>query len=254
LVNGGVAKTKLATSVQTSLDKADTALQASDIAGLVNDQHTHSNKALLDTYAQTEANLADAVSKKHSHDNKAVIDGITAAKVSAWDSAEQNAKNYADGLAGNYATAAQGAKADTAIQDIVLGVDGEGPEQGVGGIVAFTLVFDEGEISNKDNPIGSSGSENAGTFGVIGDADINVTPMTDESAPNTIVGALSLAPATKAKIEGAVQEITYNCTANPAQETSGLKVTRAENSNSVNIEIDDSVTFIFDCGSAIKNI
>lgn len=49
--------------------------------------HSHSNKALLDTYTQTEANLADAVSKKHSHANSAVLDGITAEKVTAWDSA-----------------------------------------------------------------------------------------------------------------------------------------------------------------------
>ena len=30
-------------------------------------QHSHSNKDLLDTYTQTEANLAEAVAKKHSH-------------------------------------------------------------------------------------------------------------------------------------------------------------------------------------------
>ena len=36
--------------------------------------HDHSNKALLDTYTQTEANLADAVSKKHSHSNKTLLD------------------------------------------------------------------------------------------------------------------------------------------------------------------------------------
>ena len=41
----------------------------------------------------------------HSHANKAVIDGITAEKVAAWDAAEQNAKDYADGLANNYADA-----------------------------------------------------------------------------------------------------------------------------------------------------
>ena len=35
--------------------------------------------------------------------------------------AEQNAKNYADSLAGNYATAAQGAKADSALQSISAG-------------------------------------------------------------------------------------------------------------------------------------
>lgn len=47
--------------------------------------HSHSNKALLDTYTQTNANLADAVSKKHSHSNKTVLDGITAASVTSWD-------------------------------------------------------------------------------------------------------------------------------------------------------------------------
>ena len=62
--------------------------------------HSHSNKALLDTYTQTESDLADAVAKKHAHENKAVLDSITAVKVSAWDAAEANAissaKTYTD--------------------------------------------------------------------------------------------------------------------------------------------------------------
>ena len=62
------------------------------------DTHTHANKALLDTYTQTEANLADAVAKKHAHSNMDVLEAITAAKVAAWDAAEQAAKTYADGL------------------------------------------------------------------------------------------------------------------------------------------------------------
>lgn len=62
------------------------------------DTHTHGNKALLDTYTQTEANLADAVAKKHEHSNLVVLEGITSAKVTAWDAAEGNAKTYADGL------------------------------------------------------------------------------------------------------------------------------------------------------------
>lgn len=68
-------------------------------------KHEHTNKELLDSYTQTEANLADTVSKKHSHENSNVLDGITAEKVAAWDAAEQNAKDYADGLADNYADA-----------------------------------------------------------------------------------------------------------------------------------------------------
>lgn len=72
------------------LDERIQALEAID--------HEHANKALLDTYTQTEANLADAVSKKHSHTNATVLNGITAEKVAAWDAAEGNAKTHANGL------------------------------------------------------------------------------------------------------------------------------------------------------------
>lgn len=50
---------------------------ADDIETLQQEAHTHSNKDLLDTYEQTEANLADAVSKKHSHSNKELLDTYT---------------------------------------------------------------------------------------------------------------------------------------------------------------------------------
>ena len=58
------------------------------------------------------ARIATLEGKAHEHANKTVLDGITAAKVSAWDAAEQNAKDYADSLSGNYD--AKGA-ADTAL-------------------------------------------------------------------------------------------------------------------------------------------
>lgn len=53
-----------------------------------------------------EDNLSSALKEKvnaaaegnHSHSNKTVLDGITADKVAAWDAAEQNAKDYVDGL------------------------------------------------------------------------------------------------------------------------------------------------------------
>lgn len=47
--------------------------------------HSHANKALLDTYTQTEEDLADAVAKKHAHENKAVLDGITSTTVAEWN-------------------------------------------------------------------------------------------------------------------------------------------------------------------------
>ena len=48
------------------------------IDALERDQHTHSNKSLLDTYQQTEASLKAAVQQKHEHGNKNVLDGIEA--------------------------------------------------------------------------------------------------------------------------------------------------------------------------------
>ena len=60
------------------------------------DTHTHGNKALLDTYTQTEANLADAVAKKHEHANKAELDLIASGDKAKWDAAEGNAKSYTD--------------------------------------------------------------------------------------------------------------------------------------------------------------
>lgn len=84
--------------------------------------HSHANKDLLDTYTQTEADLADAVAKKHEHANKDVLDGITAAKVTAWDAAEGNAKAYADGLAKNYDAAGSAAQALTDAKAYVDGM------------------------------------------------------------------------------------------------------------------------------------
>lgn len=62
--------------------------------------------ALANLDEVAENNLAAALKEKintaaegnHSHANKTVLDGITAEKVAAWDAAEQNAKNYVDGL------------------------------------------------------------------------------------------------------------------------------------------------------------
>lgn len=95
-----------------------TAAQLTALAGRVTTlegaSHTHANKALLDTYTQTEANLADAVAKKHVHANATELDKIADGDKAKWDAMEQNAKDYADGLASNYdaAGSAAGALAD----------------------------------------------------------------------------------------------------------------------------------------------
>lgn len=82
-VTGAIAALKIGDYAKA----ADLTALAGRVTTLEGKAHTHSNKALLDTYTQTEANLADAVAKKHEHSNKAVLDGITAEKVTKWDEA-----------------------------------------------------------------------------------------------------------------------------------------------------------------------
>ena len=84
-VTGAIAALKIGDYAKA----ADLTALAGRVTTLEGKAHEHSNKALLDTYTQTEADLADAVTKKHEHSNKAVLDGITADKVAKWDSADE---------------------------------------------------------------------------------------------------------------------------------------------------------------------
>ena len=72
---------------------ADLTALAGRVTTLEGKAHEHANKALLDTYTQTEVDLADAVAKKHEHSNKTVLDGITAEKVAAWDKVSEKAND-----------------------------------------------------------------------------------------------------------------------------------------------------------------
>jgi len=54
-----------------------------DTTDAVANEHTHANKALLDTYDQTNTNLTSAVDLKHTHSNKTILDNITASFTSA---------------------------------------------------------------------------------------------------------------------------------------------------------------------------
>lgn len=81
--------------------------------------------------SELEEALAGA-NAPHSHENKAVLDGITAEKVSAWDAAEQAAKDYADGLNNAQTGVVSGiGNRVTALENTVNGVE----EGGVDGLV-----------------------------------------------------------------------------------------------------------------------
>lgn len=164
LVDGKVAKSKLAADVQASLAKADSALQEhQDISHLATTEALNSAKDELsaaietaktdaanqatvvlaeaqkyadgkasdldgrvqtleaidhDAYKAADTELKNELEGKinaidnHSHANKTVLDGITAEKVTAWDAAEQNAKDYADGKVTDLADGQVKANAD----------------------------------------------------------------------------------------------------------------------------------------------
>lgn len=94
----GNAKT-YADGLNTAMNTRVEALEAVD--------HTHTNKALLDTYTQTEENLADAVAKKHEHANKAELDKIVAGDVTKWN-----------GVVADHLVAADKAALEDAIGDV----------------------------------------------------------------------------------------------------------------------------------------
>lgn len=64
---------------------ADLTALAARVTALETDTHTHANKALLDTYTQTETDLADAVDKKHDHANAEELAKIATGDKAKWD-------------------------------------------------------------------------------------------------------------------------------------------------------------------------
>ena len=91
--------------------------------------------AWIQSHPEDAASMNEAIvnleKSAHTHGNKEVLDGVTADKVAAWDNAEKNAKDYADGLAKNYEVAGAAATAEKNAKAYVDGkVDGKFDEAG----------------------------------------------------------------------------------------------------------------------------
>ena len=61
--------------------------------------------AVADLASELASKITTLEGASHSHTNKTELDKIASGDVAKWNAAEQNAKNYADGLAKNYAAA-----------------------------------------------------------------------------------------------------------------------------------------------------
>ena len=104
----------LSEATKASLAKADTALQAADktaLEKLISDEATRATgvESGLNTRLTTAEGKLDTLNGEGAGSVKKAL---------------ADAKSYADGLASNYATAAQGAKADTALQEITTTANG----------------------------------------------------------------------------------------------------------------------------------
>lgn len=88
VVNIAVPTGDLASKDQVTEDDLEAGLKAK-VNAAAEGNHSHDNKALLDTYDQTNANLKDAVDKKHAHANAEELAKIANGDKAKWDTAAE---------------------------------------------------------------------------------------------------------------------------------------------------------------------
>lgn len=100
-----------------------TAADKTELEGDIAAAQAAAEKVANDNNAAMDTRMQAVEGKAHEHANKAELDKIADGDVAKWNAAEQNAKDYADGLAGNYdasgAAAAVQGETDKTVKDVV---------------------------------------------------------------------------------------------------------------------------------------
>ena len=249
-------------------DKADVA-SGLDTAGVAQVQGIKVNNATNADKANSLTDNAKAEVKAVKVDNathadtatKATQDGsgnvITATYETKADATQKlaDAKSYADGLAGNYATAAQGSKADSAVQSgsfagtaftktgTALSISQADARTALGlgsaAYTASTAYATAAQGALADTALQKADIATGTANGTIAVEGTNIAVAGLKSAAYTESSAYATA-AQGTKADSALQEI--KTTAN-----GGLKVT-----NKNQIDIDTNVVFVFNCGSSTE--
>lgn len=86
-ITDAYTKTEAETKIGEMISAATGDVKASDVQSALNTYKT-----------SNDARVAAVEADKHTHTNKTILDGVTSEKIAAWDAAQANAKEYADGL------------------------------------------------------------------------------------------------------------------------------------------------------------
>lgn len=174
--------------------------------------HSHDNKALLDTYTQTEANLADAVAKKHAHTFvEAELNKIADGDVAKWNAVAADHLTSADKTTLENAikeAKKAGTDANTALETYkvandarVLAVEEDIAEivDGTNGVLAQAKAYSDGKLATARTEISAEI-----------DADVKVVAddlagyKTSNDAAVAAVKATADAAAVKTEVETAL--------------------------------------------------
>lgn len=96
-------------ALNTKVGDIPSGSSATNVIAYVNEKVAAEGVAALKGRVETAEGEIDALqADSHTHANKAELDKVAEGDVAKWNAAEQNAKDYADGLAKNYAPAVHG--------------------------------------------------------------------------------------------------------------------------------------------------
>lgn len=217
----------LTDAVKEKLNKAHThSFADTDVEDAISKKHSH-------TF--TDADVEDAISKEHTHSfsDEAALNGITSAKVNAWDGAveKEHTHTFVETEL-NEIKAGDVAKWNTA--------EGKAHEHANADELALIVSGDKAKWDAAEAK--AHEHSNKALLDTYTQTEANLADAVAKKHEHANADELAkFVDGDKTKLDSAVQTVT-------AAADSGLKATKT--GTDVAIEIDDTITWVFDCGDS----